>query len=288
MRRTKVFALLTSAVLAFAGCDVIKGPKIVNGGDGGGGNPTTAQQKVLLEDFTGHKCGNCPRAHVTGNQLKDIYGDKLIIMGVHAGFFATTDAVSSGKYFYDFNTPMGTDLNLYYLVENFGYPKGLINRRMFNAKYPQEHTDWGALIDPIFAETPRMQLFIAPTYDSALRELTVDVSTKFLAAGDTADRLVVVLVEDSIINWQKDYDLPSGQQDIQYYVHRHVLRGSINGTWGDPLGTTAGAPGDSISYTFSKLIPSGWNENHVSVVAYVINENGTTYEVIQAEEVKMK
>ena len=46
-------------------------------------------KKILLEDYTGHKCGNCPRAAEKAEELKEIYGDQLIPIAIHAGFFAS-------------------------------------------------------------------------------------------------------------------------------------------------------------------------------------------------------
>jgi thiol-disulfide isomerase/thioredoxin len=42
-------------------------------------------RRVLLEDFTGHTCNNCPAAAVIAEGLQTFYGeDQLILVGVHA------------------------------------------------------------------------------------------------------------------------------------------------------------------------------------------------------------
>ena len=47
------------------------------------------RKKVLVEDYTGHLCGNCPYAGLLLNDtLRGIYGDKFITVSVHSGFFA--------------------------------------------------------------------------------------------------------------------------------------------------------------------------------------------------------
>ncbi|CAN5390622.1 hypothetical protein BH11BAC1_BH11BAC1_13890 [soil metagenome] len=46
-------------------------------------------KKVLVEDYTGHNCGNCPEGGVILNDsMRDKYGDKLVVVTVHAGDYA--------------------------------------------------------------------------------------------------------------------------------------------------------------------------------------------------------
>ena len=78
---------LFSCCISFQSCDVIEEPfteEIVVGGC------AEKCKKILLEDYTGHKCGNCPRAAEKAEELKAIYDDQLVSIAVHAGFFAST------------------------------------------------------------------------------------------------------------------------------------------------------------------------------------------------------
>ena len=71
-------------------CDIAEEPYLVpvdTLGNGPGG-PSDGIRKILLEDYTGHKCPNCPEAAVEAHNLKLAYGDSLVIMAVHAGVFA--------------------------------------------------------------------------------------------------------------------------------------------------------------------------------------------------------
>ena len=44
-----------------------------------GGNDTALVRKFILEEFTGHQCPNCPQGNIKAQQLKSIYGEKLIL-----------------------------------------------------------------------------------------------------------------------------------------------------------------------------------------------------------------
>ena len=47
--------------------------------------PEPAQRVVLLEDFTGQRCINCPKATDVIEQLLETYGDALVAVGIHGG-----------------------------------------------------------------------------------------------------------------------------------------------------------------------------------------------------------
>ena len=66
-------------------------------------------RKVLLEDYTGFKCVNCPAAAHEAHLLQEFYGDQMVVMGVHAGYYAEPDG--SGNYTTDLTTTTGDALN---------------------------------------------------------------------------------------------------------------------------------------------------------------------------------
>ena len=49
---------------------------------------TTYQRHVLLEEFTGSACGNCPAGQATVDSLENQYPNTLISYEIHAGYFA--------------------------------------------------------------------------------------------------------------------------------------------------------------------------------------------------------
>ena len=84
------FTLLSVAILN--SCDYVHDATEVSTNTTGGGTPGVVYRKVLVEDYTGHKCGNCPAAALKLLHLDTTYEDKVIPLAVHAGFFATTNA----------------------------------------------------------------------------------------------------------------------------------------------------------------------------------------------------
>ncbi len=274
MKALKLICLPLFALLTFQSCDEVEAPYkeeiIVVGGD----------RKVLVEDYTGHKCGNCPRAAKALHDLKDVYGDRLIIMTVHAGGFATVFPPSAPYFTYDFRTPEGTELDTDFGISAIGNPNGMVNRRQVNGNYVLSSTSWLGEISSVLgdASPAPVKIEIENTFDATSRTLQTEINSEFVNSLGGAHKLCVFLVEDSIINWQKDYD--ASPEDIPDYVHRDVLRTSMNGTYGDAITNTTAGTIDTKNY--SKTLDASWNENNMKVISFVYNE--VTKEIIQVEE----
>jgi thiol-disulfide isomerase/thioredoxin len=268
----------------FVGCDIVEPPFIesVATGPTGSTGPTGTTEpirKVLLEDFTGHYCGNCPRAAETANSLKQVYGDQLIVYAAHVGYYAQMDH-DPPKYTYDFTSIPGDDLDATFNISAGGLPQGMVNRKEVSGTSIIAYGDWGTTTADILTNPPDINLNISSTYNSSNRELEATINTEFLQALSGTYNLCVYLTEDSIVNWQKDYD--ASPTDIPDYTHRHVLRGSMNNTWGEEIASGSIVAGDAILKTYSTTLDTEWNENQISIVAFVYDF--TTKEVLQAEE----
>lgn len=242
--------------------------------------------RVLLEEYTGHRCGNCPRAAEEAKNLMGIYGDQISIIAVHAGHFAGTKN-SGDKYLYDFTTPTGDAFNTEFGNSNAGLPNGLVNRKEnTTGSKVVAHSSWNSLIAaelnrPLEAAMTMRTEYKTDGKDSICTYIYTELTDSTLAT-DNDYLLMVLVTEDSIINWQKDYSKnPQEAQDIEDYVHRHVLRGSINGGWGVPVTFTGG----TSKRTFCSSIAPDWKREQLHLVAVLYKED--TKEVVQVIESKL-
>ena len=64
---------VTVLILITTACDKVEPPYME---DNGGGVVGDTVRTVLFEDFTAHKCVNCPRAHKMLEDLHQLYGEK--------------------------------------------------------------------------------------------------------------------------------------------------------------------------------------------------------------------
>jgi hypothetical protein len=133
MKNFKILFLFFALVIFFSACEKITPP--YKESKGGGNDTTGVLKNVLLEDYTGHTCVNCPTAAVIAHDLKNLYGDRLIVMAVHAGYFADPHP---GIFENDYRTQAGNEWNTFFGFQN--YPSGLIDR------VPNAPGDYSALI----------------------------------------------------------------------------------------------------------------------------------------------
>lgn len=232
--------------------------------------PADVNRKVLIEDFTGQRCVNCPAATLEIEKIQEQYGhDNVIAVGIHSGPLGFKGSATL--------IGLATDLgDEYYNYWTIGYqPLGMVNRTG-----KQDYQQWASKVSEYIRQTSSMQLSLTANYDSQSHEATIQVET-LGTNGSTTGRLQLWVVEDSITAMQLRYnevDKPtSGQLSDRDYVHNHVLRTAVNGTWGDDF--TLGE-GESKSLTYHFTPDPSWRPEQLSVVAFVYNDNG----VVQVEK----
>jgi thiol-disulfide isomerase/thioredoxin len=270
-----IISILAAIVLIYTGCDVIEEPYFTEFAI-----PET-EKKVLLEDYTGHLCVYCAGAAVEAEDLKEAYGDNLVVVAVHAGFFAWP-VPNDSLFKDDFRTDAGETWNDFFNVE--GNPIGMVNRKEFSDGYLVAPDKWNSEISNALLEPVEARLEIENSWNEASRTLTTTVSTRFLEELQGPMNLLVLITQDSIVGGQKNNEPEVGDTpEIEHYVFMHMMRGSLNGDWGERV--TNDNPitaGKEYTKTYSKVFPEEMIPEHCHVVAFVFNDQTKT--VLQAEE----
>lgn len=241
--------------------------------------PRTAPiKKVLIEDFTGFLCPNCPEAAVEAKRLKGIYGEKLILMSIHTGNFAKPN-ISAG-FIEDFRTPTGDALASVFAITAF--PSGMINRTLFESRRVFTQDEWEWAVYAPAALQAEIDIQIINEYDSTSRKLCTHIQSKLLTENPNKLMLVVCLTEDSILSKQKTV---GPIYEIDEYYQMHVLRTVVNSTWGSVISEENGETGDIINRSYRIILNSNWKAKRCSVIAYIYD--ATTKTIIQVEELKV-
>lgn len=218
--------------------------------------PVEVSKRVLIEDFTGQRCINCPDATLVIEEMQEQYGaDNIIAVGIHSGPYAKT---LSGQPF-----PLWTEIGDYYYkswnIENA--PTGVIDRKAVSST-PQS---WGDIVRAELQEPAPIELDAATSYDEATRTVTINVNAKGVL--DVTGKLQLWLIEDNIINIQymkDDVINPS-------YVHNHVFRTAVNGQDGEDFSI---AWDEEKTVTNTYVLDEAWKAENMSVVAFVYNNSG--------------
>ena len=272
-RITTLLILLIGGIFFFAACEIVDPPYLENPG---GGDTSQYTKRVLIEDYTGHSCPNCPKAAETADQLKKIYGDQLVVMAVHAGYFATP-VPSDPLFAQDFRTQAGNEWNDFFGIDE--YPNGLVNRvATESGVYATPYGNWGAVVEAELQKQTEAVITIHSDFDEGTRTFSTSISTEFLVPQDKTHNLIVCITQDSIVGGQK---FPTSIDEN--YVFMGVMRGTLNGTWGEDV--SEGNPivvGEKYEKSYSIKFPDEWIAKNCHVLAFVYNSETKT--ILQVEE----
>ena len=227
-------------------------------------------KRVLLEEFTGAHCGQCPMGSYTLDSLLGVYPE-LIGVSLH------TYSIQDAMFFPQIDT-IGTSYAP-------GAPVGATDR-IYWGSWPyvaETSANWNARIQARLAVAPQLSVIVNATWNSVTRNITTQITTNILSNMATGDyRFNLYVVEDSVTGTGSGYDQSNiyngvsgnpfyGLGDpIVGYVHRHVVRAILPQSWGQS-GLISSAPmmGQNFSTTMNYTLPASYNENRVKLVAFV-------------------
>lgn len=223
--------------------------------------PAEVGRAILIEDFTGQRCINCPTGTEIINGIVDTYGeDNVIAVGIHSGplgFAGNSKTVG-------LMTDTGNEYYTRWDKENkMGQPWVIFNRKTS----PDSHyNNWAAMVSTIISEKANLSVKIANAYDAATRTLTTTVGADGVN-GTVNGKLQVWIVEDGVKALQM---MPDGKSNKEY-IHNHVFRAAVNGTWGEDVTVKEG---ETTTKQYQYVLPEAWNADNIAVVAFVYNDGG--------------
>jgi hypothetical protein len=211
---------------------------------------------VLIKDFTGVRCVNCPEAADYAHMLQHQLGeDRVFILSVHAGFLA----MPIGGY-PDFRTEEGTiwynnnSSNPLFSVDHVALTEG-------NTLYVEQID---TPVNDALNEEQTFEIRINVNYDNSTRSLSAN--TKAYAISDLSEDcyVTVCLFEDHVIGKQT---VPGGSDDE--YDFRNVFRGTLNGAGGAPFGNGPVVAGTEDEFNYTVNLDSDYNEDQCYILSYV-------------------
>jgi len=226
------------------------------------------QKKVLLESFTGARSANCPMGAYYADSMT-VAHPNVIAVNLHSYFmqdsmyFNAEDTLAQA---YAVGVPMGA-------VDRINHPSGVA------VGYAQ----WDSNIQQRLIDTPRVDVTMSSVWDSASRDITTHVQVSILSNLDSGDyRMSLYVVEDSVTGIGSGYDQANGYNatvgnpffgkgnPIVGFIHRHVVRALLPSAWGlAGVFTVTPTTGQNYAHIFHYTLPANYNENKISLVAFV-------------------
>lgn len=238
--------------------------------------PTTGKH-VVVEDLTGVRCPNCPSANARLEAIKSIYGDNIIIIGLHGSLL--TKPLSESKY--DLRSDASVFLESAY-SPLIGKPSAVINRKV--------HPEFSQIANPlqdqwqtIIERELQLEQVMAIQADVIATDINYQANIGFLPLLDYNQELFLhlLLIENNIVDAQEDVD-----RVIPDYVHNHVLRDMVTPEDGISMGNSFTAQqlvNKSIDISLAS-IKEQWSIENIEVVLIISNIQN---EIIEATTFKL-
>lgn len=232
----------------------------------------TPKKNVLIEDFTGQRCLNCPLAAEAVGKMRQTYGEEHVIaVAIHGGSLSLPETSPVGL-----ANATGESYNSFWGVNS--WPKGLVDRGAGWSKPSDallEYTSWSAAVVKRLQAEPALQMALRNTYDAETGQLSIDVDLTALT--DVDGMVQVWLTENHITAPQV---MPDGTMNTSY-EHSHVFRAAVNGEWGEAVKMAEGENAVK-SYIVALAEHPRWTPGNMAVVAFVYSQTEGVMQVIDS------
>lgn len=258
-----IFTVAFTTLLAFTACDTIDFDDRLDG-------PLEVEvgKNILIEDYTGQKCANCPLAHAEAEKLQELYGkDKIIAVAIHGGP-QSVDETNSAQV--GLANETGRDYNR--RLGAFAYPKGVVDRQGGLSDYEK----WNAsVVSRLTLKSPVM--IAVPTVE-------VDEPSRFLSftckveSSQSIDGQLQVWLTESNIHAIQALPAPWGGGYQSDYVHNHVFRAAVNGIDGVTLHLNKD---ETVTKSYAYTLADNWNIHTMCLVIFYYNSTDGVLQVIE-------
>lgn len=226
------------------------------------------KRNVVLEEYTGIRCGQCPSGHMIANSIKDAHPEDVFLINIHVTNLA--EPMGEGS---DLRTDWGS--NLFGQTGISGLPGGTINRHVFpnHTSMSVTRSNWPMLSEEILQMDAYANIAAKASINWETREAEITVQLYY--TGDSPEEvnfLNVVMLQDYIRAYQSGASSNPEQVDGNQYMHMHALRDMITGQWGDSITSTS--TGSFVEKTYNYSIPDSVRDipvdlENISFVAFL-------------------
>ena len=249
--------------------------------------PAADAHNVLVDEFTGQGCSNCPSAHAELDVIAA--GGNVNIIGLY--FYSTlTQTIPPVGSVNDLRDSTASSVFTQVFGGNSGIPIAGIDRVSQSGSMLIDQNIWAGLISAQKNTADSINLSVTSNYNAATGEAIITTTTTYLKPTSSSQNLSIVVVEDSIIDRQEypmfDPNYPSGLDT--FYVFTNVFRGMVtNAPFGDViLGTMAAKEGGRVDkHTYTYALPTkspAIKPAHCRIIAFVSANNGSDVHVLQS------
>ncbi len=232
------------------------------------------KKQVLIEEFTGNTCPNCPSGHKISDQITAANPGKAFAVNIHPPLINSYTPPAGSSNSLDFRAADGdVILSIPNMIGDqnngsFGVPAGAINRMdpvspaapMCATGFVMSRSYWSSMVNTVLSQNSYVniagQAYLHPT----TRQLIVNLEAYYTANSPAAsNRINIDLIQDDIIAYQSGASQYTAMQVGSGYRHNHALRDVING------GSNGGGTGETM--TGPNTAGTTWSKTFTYTVA---------------------
>lgn len=254
--------------------------------------PAAQPHNILIENFTGATCSNCPAAHDVLHSLETTYPNRINLVSLYINNFAQTTPPEHAKY--DFRSEIATDILKGVYTTIAAMPTAGIDRlplgdaSSFGSAYLIGSPSWSSIISTRIGVTDSVNLDLSSVYDSSSRTAKITVKVTYLENLNTTQNVTIGIVEDSFVDIQ---EFPPPVKFDTAYEFNNILRGvATAGAMGDAILPTMTTKEKGRVYltTYNYKVNAAWKPKNCRVVAYVHRGAGEGGKLIyQSQQAKL-
>ena len=206
-----------------------------------------ANRNVVIEEFTGRNCPNCPDGHKISSSIVKDNPNRVWSMAIHSGYFTPQS-------YPNFQTNISATFMDPYddVAGGLGLPAAVINRTTEEAI---ARGQWRSKTDEVLGQVAECNVDGHVVINPLTRTASITAEVYYTAnSKEPLNYLTIVMLQDSIIGEQAYAETnPAQYMGGDLYCHMHVLRDVVTADWGNAIAPTT--QGSFITKTYEYKIP---------------------------------
>ncbi len=253
--------------------------------------PAAEKHNVLVEEFTGQSCSNCPAAHELLTEIQHAHEPgRINVIGLYFEGITQTRPPHDAKY--DFRNAQAKLIatDVYSGVSSI--PAGGVERVAIGGTIKLDRSVWTSTIESRLNVPSPVNLKIESEYNATDSIASIRATLVYTSKVDFPHNISIVVVEDSIIDKQEypsTHPVHPGYDEA--YLFTNVFRGMVTSApYGDPVLTsvTAKEPGRAFIKNFKYKLTNALNPANCRVIAFINSTKSGDPQIIQSAQVKLK
>ena len=250
---------------------------------------TAQPRNILIEEFTGASCTNCPAGHDVVSSIISGNPGRIVALAYHTynagNIFKPVNKPNGEKSAFDFRDSAATNISSTIFGGVGSIPIAGIDRIPVGSTLQIGRNQWASTVSSRLPVASPVNMYIKSTYNSSTNIVSLNVKIAYTSIVSKKNALTIGVTESNIVDAQEFAD----SVDMKY-VHNHLFRKCLTQYYGkailDSLSTKQ--PGRVYEYNYQFSPSPSWKLENCSIVAFLSTNESTDKEILQAKEVKLK